>query len=98
MWNHRNNILHNNELAQRTIYADSQKQQLRDLYSKKSPTMPAMDLQLFRRPLEETLQLPIIAQRRLIRQLTAAVEAHIERTNLPQAQALSAWLSTNNPA
>ena len=56
--------------------------------------MPTMDQQLFRRPLEETLRLPIIAQRRLIRQLKAAIDAHNERTTLPQAQALSAWLNS----
>ena len=98
MWEHRNKILHNNENAQKTIYADAQSTKLRNLYSQKSQTMPAMDLQLFQRPLEEALQLPIIVQRRLIRQLTAVVAAHTERKALPQAQALSAWLSTTTPA
>ena len=97
MWEHRNHVLHTNDSAQYLIHAETQQQSLRDLYQQKSPTMPSMDQQLFRRPLEETLRLPIIAQRRLIRQLKAAVDAHHERTTLPQAQALSAWL-TSTPA
>jgi hypothetical protein len=32
MWDHRNKILHNNEMAKQIIYADAQKQQLRELY------------------------------------------------------------------
>ena len=98
MWSHRNHELHHVEEAQKTIYADETKRQLQALYTSKSPTMPALDLHLFRRPLEETLKLPLALQRRLLRQLQAAKDAHDERTSSASAQALLTWLNQPPPA
>lgn len=98
MWSHRNHILHHTDEAQQIIFADTTKQQLQEVYKHKSPTMPSMDLHLFRRSLEDTLKLPLAAQRRLLRQLQAAKNAHDERTSSPSAQALHTWLHQPPPA
>ena len=98
MWIHRNHELHHVEEAQQIIYAEDTKQQLQLLYKSKSPTMPALDLHLFRRPLEETLKLPLALQRRLLRQLQAAKDAHDERTSSASAQAFLNWLNKPPPA
>ena len=98
MWNHRNHALHHTDEAHSAIFAETTKKQIQELYKHKSPTMPSMDLHLFRRPLEETLKLPLRVQRRLLRQLQAAKDAHEERTSSPSAKALHTWLTQPSPA
>ena len=98
MWSHRNHALHHTDEAQTAIFAETTKTQIQELYKHKSPTMPSMDLHLFRRSLEETIKLPLRVQRRLLRQLQAAKDAHEERTSSPSAKALHTWLTQPNPA
>ena len=94
MWTQRNDILHHNEEAKQKLLATTHKDQLTELYQRRDRTMPHTDLRLFRRPLEEALKLKIHEQRRLIRLLRAAVQAHDERKDNKQAQALRAWLDS----
>lgn len=98
MWMDRNNTLHRNEQAQKTLHEASIDEHLSSLYAKCDRTLPHADRQLFKRPLEQTLQLKLREKRRLVKLMDAAIQAQTSRRSNKQAKALRAWLQSFSPA